>query len=39
MMLQSPWVGNVHRDFVLPDLPAIVEKILGLKNKNRATVS
>jgi hypothetical protein len=38
MMLQSPWLGNVHRDFVLPDLPAIVEKILALKKKSRATV-
>lgn len=31
LLLQSPWVGNVHHDFVLPDLEAIVEKILTLK--------
>ena len=31
LLLQSPWVGNVHHDFVLPDLDAIVEKILTLK--------
>jgi D-glycero-D-manno-heptose 1,7-bisphosphate phosphatase len=39
LMLQSPWLGNVHRDFLLPDLAAIVEKILTLKNKHRAAVS
>jgi hypothetical protein len=33
MMLQSPWLGNVHRDFVLPDLPAIVEKSSRSKRK------
>ena len=31
LLLQSPWVGNVHHDFVLPDLEAIVQKILTLK--------
>lgn len=31
LLLQSPWVGNVHHDFVLPDLDAIAEKILTLK--------
>ncbi|MEY2410552.1 MAG: D-glycero-D-manno-heptose 1,7-bisphosphate phosphatase [Verrucomicrobiota bacterium] len=31
LLLQSPWVGNVHHDFVLPDLDAITEKILSLK--------
>ncbi len=31
LLLQSPWVGQVHHDFVLPDLNAIVEKILRLK--------
>ncbi len=38
LMLQSPWLGNVHRDFLLPDLAAIVEKILVLKVKPRAMV-
>jgi D-glycero-D-manno-heptose 1,7-bisphosphate phosphatase len=39
LMLESPWLGRVHRDFVLPDLGAIVEKILGLKSaKRRVTV-
>jgi D-glycero-D-manno-heptose 1,7-bisphosphate phosphatase len=35
LLLQSPWVGSVHRDFVLPDLAAIVEKILVLKITGR----
>ena len=30
LLLQSPWVGDVHHDFVLPDLEAIVDKILQL---------
>jgi D-glycero-D-manno-heptose 1,7-bisphosphate phosphatase len=39
LMVQSPWLGNVHRDFLLPDLAAIVEKILSLKARKRvATV-
>jgi D-glycero-D-manno-heptose 1,7-bisphosphate phosphatase len=32
LLLKSPWVGTVHRDFLLPDLEAIVEKILQLKS-------
>jgi D-glycero-D-manno-heptose 1,7-bisphosphate phosphatase len=35
LLIESPWVGKVHRDFVLPDLEAVVEKILGLKNRGR----
>ena len=31
LLLKSPWVGNVHHDFVLPSLESIVEKILTLK--------
>jgi D-glycero-D-manno-heptose 1,7-bisphosphate phosphatase len=30
LLLQSPWVGDVHHDFVLPNLDAIVDKILHL---------
>ena len=33
LLLQSPWVGNVHHDFVLPDIVAISEKILRLKQQ------
>jgi D-glycero-D-manno-heptose 1,7-bisphosphate phosphatase len=36
MMLKSPWLGNVHRDFVLPDLESIVRKILKWKAGTRA---
>ena len=35
LLLQSPWVGNVHRDFVLPDLGAIADKILQLRSAGR----
>jgi D-glycero-D-manno-heptose 1,7-bisphosphate phosphatase len=31
LLLKSPWVGNVHHDFVLPSIDAIAEKILSLK--------
>src|SRR6266567_3119505 len=35
LLLQSPWVRTVHRDFVLPDLETIVTKILALKSARR----
>jgi len=28
LMIQSPWVGSVHHDLILPSLPAVVEKVL-----------
>ncbi len=30
LLIQSPWLGNVHRDFVLADLPAAVARIRQL---------
>lgn len=30
LLIDSPWIGNVHHDFVLPDLASVVEKILQL---------
>jgi phosphoglycolate phosphatase-like HAD superfamily hydrolase len=30
VMIQSPWVGNDHHDFVVEDLKAAVAKILHL---------
>ena len=30
ILLDSPWIGKGHRDFVLPDMEAIVQKILHL---------
>jgi len=35
LLLESPWLGRVHRDFVLPDLGAVVEKILALRTAKR----
>ena len=35
LLLQSPWVRTTHRDFVLPDLASIVDKILSLKGSPR----
>jgi D-glycero-D-manno-heptose 1,7-bisphosphate phosphatase len=39
LLLQSPWVGTVHRDFVLPDLAAAVAKILYLRTARRAVAA
>jgi histidinol phosphatase-like enzyme len=36
LLLQSPWLGAGHRDFVLSDLGAIVEKILQLRVGSQA---
>ena len=33
LLLKSPFVGQVHHDFVLPDLSTIVDKILRLKQQ------
>ena len=30
LLVKSPWVGPVHHDFILPDLAAVVAKILQL---------
>jgi D-glycero-D-manno-heptose 1,7-bisphosphate phosphatase len=32
LMLDSPWLGRGHHDFVLPDLPTLVEKLLQLNS-------
>jgi D-glycero-D-manno-heptose 1,7-bisphosphate phosphatase len=39
LLISSPWVGTVHRDLVLPDLAAVVEKILHLQTAGRAMVA
>src|SRR5215207_9175497 len=39
LLIHSPWVGKVHRDFVLPDLGAVVDKILQLQTAGRAMVA
>ena len=38
LLLDSPWLGTVHRDLVMPNLSAIVEKVLSLKNRRRTAV-
>jgi D-glycero-D-manno-heptose 1,7-bisphosphate phosphatase len=38
VMLESQWLKTVHRDFALPDLQSIVEKIIVLKDSRRAVV-
>ena len=35
LLITSPWVRTTHRDFILPDLGAVVEKILRLKSTGR----
>ena len=32
VLVQSPWVGKVHRDFLVPDLKTAVEKVLMVKS-------
>jgi D-glycero-D-manno-heptose 1,7-bisphosphate phosphatase len=39
LLLKSPWVGNVHHDFVLPDIAAIVGKILSLRKGRHSVVA
>ena len=34
MLVQSPWLGDVHHDFVLPDLASLIEKLLRLGAPN-----
>ena len=36
LLIQSPWIGSGHHDFVLPDFAAAVEKILQLKASARS---
>lgn len=39
LMLQSPWVRSCHHDFVLPDLPAVMGKILQLYKGDHVLVA
>ena len=34
MLVRSPWMGDVHHDFVLPDLSSLVEKVLQLNSRH-----
>ena len=35
LMIKSPWLGKVHRDFLLPDLESAVKKLLKLRTSPR----
>jgi histidinol phosphatase-like enzyme len=39
LLLESPWIGRSHHDFVLPDLAAVTNKILQLKTTNSAVAA
>jgi D-glycero-D-manno-heptose 1,7-bisphosphate phosphatase len=39
LLLESPWIGSVHHDFVLPNLEAVVNKILQLQSANPAVAA
>ena len=39
LLLESPWVGTVHHDFILPDFSAAVNKILQLQAANPAVAA
>ena len=39
LLLDSPWLGAGHHDFVLPDLSSLIEKILQLTGPMGALVS
>ena|ERR1041384_4799347 len=36
LLIESPWLGSVHHDLILPHLEAVVEKILLLHTTGRA---
>ncbi len=39
LLVRSPWLGKGHHDFVLPDLPMLIEKVLQLNSPcSRAAV-
>ena len=35
LLIQSPWLGSVHHDLVLPSFAAAVEKLLQLHSASR----
>jgi hypothetical protein len=35
LLIQSPWIGSGHHDFVLPNIAAITDKILRLHAPQR----
>jgi hypothetical protein len=39
LLIQSPWNGKVHRDFLVPALATAVEKIVELKGAARVALT
>ena len=39
LLVASPWVGRVHRDFVGADFSAVVDKILQMQTTQRLTLA
>ena len=39
LLVKSPWIGNGHHDFVLPNIAAIVKKIGQLQPSNQRLVA
>ena len=39
LLLQSQWIKSVHHDFLLPNLPTVVDKILQLHTLNRVVAA
>jgi D-glycero-D-manno-heptose 1,7-bisphosphate phosphatase len=39
LLIDSPWIGSAHHDFVLPTFSAIANKILQLKTANPAVAA
>ena len=39
LLVRSPWIGDGHHDFVLPDIATIVRKILHLQPAGHAMVA
>ena len=39
LLLESPWTRSVHHDFLLPNLVAVIDKLLQLHRSHRALVA
>ncbi|HKI67958.1 MAG TPA: hypothetical protein VKA67_00080, partial [Verrucomicrobiae bacterium] len=37
LLIQSPWIGTVHRDFLLPNFETAVKKILHLQGAGKVS--
>lgn len=39
LLVTSPWIGRVHRDFVGPDFTSVVEKVLQMQTARHLTAA